>query len=148
MMNLNEKYFLAYDLGTTATKAVLISKNIEFIDSEVEQYETLYPNQGYAEHDPQDWWRTLVSTTKRLLVKTGITPEQIAAITFSSQMQGVLPVDEQGTPLMNCMIWLDGRGAEFLHRILFDNQIRHEFRLVYGADHIGVSFRERLINGF
>ena len=40
------------------------------------------------------------------------------------------------------------RGAEFLHRILFDNQIRHEFRLVYGADHIGVSFRERLINGF
>jgi xylulokinase len=116
-MNLSEKYFLAYDLGTTATKAVLISKNIEFIDSEVEQYETLYPNQGYAEHDPQDWWRTLVSTTKRLLTKAGITPDQIAAITFSSQMQGVLPVDEQGIPLMNCMIWLDGRGVEFLHKV-------------------------------
>jgi hypothetical protein len=40
------------------------------------------------------------------------------------------------------------RGAEFLHRILFDRNIRHEFRYVYGADHIGVSFRERIINGF
>ena len=40
------------------------------------------------------------------------------------------------------------RGAEFLHRILFDHQIRHEFRYVYGADHLGASFRERIINGF
>ena len=40
------------------------------------------------------------------------------------------------------------RGAEFLHRILFDRNIRHEFRYVYGADHLGVSFRERIINGF
>jgi len=40
------------------------------------------------------------------------------------------------------------RGAEFLHRTLFDHNIRHEFRYVYGADHLGVSFRERIINGF
>ncbi len=40
------------------------------------------------------------------------------------------------------------RGAEFLHRILFDRNIRHEFRYVYGADHLGVSFTERIINGF
>lgn len=40
------------------------------------------------------------------------------------------------------------RGAEFLHRILFDHHIRHEFRYVYGADHLGISFRERIINGF
>ncbi len=40
------------------------------------------------------------------------------------------------------------RGAELLHRILFDNNIKHEFRLVYGADHVGDSFKERIINGF
>ena len=117
LRELNDKVFLAYDLGTTATKAVLISNNIEFIGSEVEQYETLYPKQGYAEHDPRDWWRTLVSSTKKLLQKTNITAENIAAITFSAQMQGLLPVDEQGTPLMNCMIWLDGRGIEYLHKV-------------------------------
>jgi len=40
------------------------------------------------------------------------------------------------------------RGADFIHRVLFDRNIPHEFRLVYGADHIGISFRERLVNGF
>ncbi|MFX1337315.1 MAG: alpha/beta hydrolase [Promethearchaeota archaeon] len=40
------------------------------------------------------------------------------------------------------------RGAEFLHRILYDNEINHEFRLVYGADHIGPSLKERFVNGF
>ena len=40
------------------------------------------------------------------------------------------------------------RGAEFLHRSLFDRNICHEFRYVYGADHLGVSFRERIPNGF
>ncbi|MFW9823946.1 MAG: alpha/beta hydrolase-fold protein [Candidatus Thorarchaeota archaeon] len=40
------------------------------------------------------------------------------------------------------------RGTDFLHRVLFDNDIPHEYRLVYGADHIGISFRERLVNGF
>jgi S-formylglutathione hydrolase len=39
------------------------------------------------------------------------------------------------------------RGADFIHRALFDRNIPHEFRLVYGADHIGISFRERLVNG-
>jgi S-formylglutathione hydrolase len=40
------------------------------------------------------------------------------------------------------------RGTEFLHRILFDNHIKHEYRYVYGADHVGFSLGERLINGF
>jgi len=40
------------------------------------------------------------------------------------------------------------RGAEFLHRTLFDRNIPHEFRYVYGADHLGVSLKERIINGF
>ncbi|MFX1449436.1 MAG: alpha/beta hydrolase [Promethearchaeota archaeon] len=40
------------------------------------------------------------------------------------------------------------RGAEFLHRIMFDKNIKHEFRYVYGADHVGDSFKERIFNGF
>ncbi|NVM16960.1 MAG: esterase [Candidatus Lokiarchaeota archaeon] len=39
------------------------------------------------------------------------------------------------------------RGAEFIHRLLFDNRIDHEFRLVYDGDHIGVTLKERFHNG-
>ncbi|MHA2155602.1 MAG: xylulokinase [Candidatus Hodarchaeales archaeon] len=111
------KKFLAYDLGTTSTKAVLISNEIEFIDSSVMDYRTLYPKAGYAEHNPEDWWRTLTHTTRELMKKTNTNPSEINAITFSSQMQGCLPVDKSGTPLMNCMIWLDGRGAEMMSKL-------------------------------
>jgi xylulokinase len=116
-MNLSDKLILAYDLGTTATKAVLVSKECEFLSSAVEEYETLFPQQGFAEHNPDDWWRTLVSTTKRLIEETNTKPDDIAALTFSSQMQGLLPVNEQGSPLMNCMIWLDARGAEYVKKL-------------------------------
>jgi S-formylglutathione hydrolase len=40
------------------------------------------------------------------------------------------------------------RGAEFLHRMLFDNEINHEYRQIFGADHIGPSLKERFTNGF
>ncbi len=40
------------------------------------------------------------------------------------------------------------RGGEFLHRVLYDNKIKHEFRYVYGANHIGPSLKERFINGY
>ncbi len=46
---MSDKKFLAYDLGTTATKAVLISDECEFLASSVEQYKTLFPEIGYAE---------------------------------------------------------------------------------------------------
>ena len=114
---MSDKKFLAYDLGTTATKAVLVSNEVEFIDSAVEEFKTLYPQHGYAEHDPEDWWRTVVSTTKILLEKTSTSPDDIAAMTFCSQMQGLLPVEKDGTPLMNSMIWLDARGAKYLNKV-------------------------------
>ena len=34
------------------------------------------------------------------------------------------------------------RGSEYLHRILFDAGVLHEFRLVRGADHIGEKFMD------
>ncbi len=110
-------YFLSYDLGTTATKAVLVSNDIKFIASSVAQYETLFPQQGFAEHNPEDWWRTLKSTTIDLISKTNTDPNDISAITFSAQMQGLLPVDKNCKPLMNSMIWLDGRGVKYLNKV-------------------------------
>ena len=112
-----EKKFMSYDLGTTSTKAVLVSNDVEIIDSSVEDYKTYFPKPGYAEHDPKDWWNTLVNTTRDVLSKTGVNASEISAITFSSQMQGLLPVDKEGNPLMNCMIWLDGRGSEVMSKL-------------------------------
>ena len=73
------KKFLTYDLGTTSTKAVLLSNDVKIIDSSVEDYKTHFPKPGYAEHDPQDWWKTLVNTTNDLLSKTSTDPSEVPA---------------------------------------------------------------------
>jgi S-formylglutathione hydrolase len=39
------------------------------------------------------------------------------------------------------------RGAEFLHRTLYDRGVPHEFRYVLGADHVGKSISPRIRNG-
>ena len=39
------------------------------------------------------------------------------------------------------------RGTDFLHRVLYDNRVEHEYRLVYGADHVGRSIIPRMRNG-
>jgi S-formylglutathione hydrolase len=36
------------------------------------------------------------------------------------------------------------RGTEFLHRILYDHNIHHEYRYVYGADHVGATMNGRI----
>ena len=36
-------------------------------------------------------------------------------------------------------------GTEFLHRVLWDNGIAHEYHLVHGADHVGRTLRPRSI---
>lgn len=38
------------------------------------------------------------------------------------------------------------QGTEFLHRVLFDKQVSHEYRLVKGADHVGPSIPPRFLN--
>ena len=67
------------------------------------------PKPGWAEQDPAVWWEAVCRATRVVLKDAGVAPDEIEGITFAGQMQGTLPVDADGTPLMNCMIWLDGR---------------------------------------
>jgi len=111
-------YILAHDVGTSGSKGTLIDTELNIIASESAGYEVLFPEKGYAEQNPEDWWDAVVKTTKRLLEKTRIKTEDIAGVVFSAQMAGTVPVDEEGNPLMNCLTWLDTRAAIQAKRII------------------------------
>jgi xylulokinase len=113
----SSQYIIAHDMGTSTNKAVLVAKDGKIVDLVKKEYEVIYPKHGYAEQNPQDWWDAIGLTTRQLIDKTNVDPDQISAITFSTQMQGLLPVNKEGEPLMNSMIWLDGRGAEVLNKL-------------------------------
>jgi xylulokinase len=105
-------FILAHDLGTTGDKATLFDDQGCLIASHTEHYPVDYPQAAWAEQDPIDWWQAVGTSTRALLAATCIDPADIAAVTFSGQMMGSVPIDETGQPLRSAIIWADQRAVE------------------------------------
>ena len=102
---------LAHDLGTTGNKATLFDSTGVALAAASRAYETAYPQPNWAEQDAHDWWRAVRDSTRELLESTGTAPGDIAAVSFSGMMNGMLPVDVEGTPLRSAIIWADLRAT-------------------------------------
>ena len=98
-----EQFLIAHDLGTSGDKATLFTAGGELVRSYTASYDVNFFNGNYAEQDPENWWDAVCEATKAVL--EGEDPHRVAAMSFSAQMQGCLPVDKNGVPLRNSMIW-------------------------------------------
>ncbi|MCB0213785.1 MAG: xylulokinase [Anaerolineae bacterium] len=112
-----KNYILAHDLGTTGNKATLYNGDGQLVGAASYAYNTDYPHTGWAEQDPEDWWQAICSTTHEVLRKTNVSPNEIAGVAFSGQMQGCVPVDSDARPLRKAMIWADQRALAQEHWI-------------------------------
>ena len=78
-----------------------------------EEFPQHYPRSGWVEHDPEDLWRTTLTTLRGAVRKAGATPATIAAIGITNQRETTLIWDRQtGRPLMNAIVWQDRRTAD------------------------------------
>ena len=102
-------YVVAHDLGTTGNKATLYDREGKLVGASYFSYDTEYAHTGWAEQNPEDWWRAVCQSTRQLLGETGVKKNDIACITFSGQMMGAVPVDQHARPLRNAIIWADQR---------------------------------------
>ena len=105
---------LSYDIGTTGVKTCLytVADEIKLIGAASEGYELYtFPNGG-AEQHADEWWEAICKSTKEVLEKTGEDPAAIDGITFCSQMQGLVLVDEDGVPVRHPMSYMDQRASE------------------------------------
>ena len=115
-MNATPPHILAVDLGTSGVKAALIA-----VDGAVAAWEaepvtlTVLPGGG-AEQSPEQWWQALVAATARLLARAPQAARAVRAVCCSTQGEGTVPVDREGRALMDCILWMDMRGAPCLRR--------------------------------
>jgi xylulokinase len=107
-----EKYVLAIDLGTSSCKTALVSICGEVVGWEAEPVALYLLPDGGAEQCPHDWWNAILRTSKKLLHKDLVSRADIIAVCATTQGAGTVPVDQKGDPLMNCVTWLDSRGAK------------------------------------
>lgn len=107
-------YLLAYDVGTTGIKTCLFhfTDRFHLIASAGEGYALQVYENGGAEQNPGDWWSAMCETTRRVLNASGVAPGNINGISFCSQMQALVLVDEAGEPVRPAMSYMDQRAEE------------------------------------
>ncbi|NLD46557.1 MAG: xylulokinase [Clostridiaceae bacterium] len=102
-------FLLGIDIGTSGTKTVLFDVNGNTVASALEEYPLYQPNLGWAEQDPEDWWRATYTTIKAVISKSGIQASDIKGVGLSGQMHGAVLLDKDYNVLRKAIIWCDQR---------------------------------------
>lgn len=99
---------LSFDLGTTATKIGLFSVDGKLICIESQEQKVITPSPGRSEQDALKTWETIGELTSRIHPAHSL--DTVSAISLSIQRGSVVPLDDEGNPLTNLIVWMDRRG--------------------------------------
>lgn len=110
-------YLLGIDVGTSACKIAVFDRNGTVLETATGEYEVYYPQTGWAEQDPDEWWRVICSTMKYIFSKSQIKPEEIAGIGIDGQSWSAIAVDKEGSVLTNTPIWMDTRADDICREL-------------------------------
>ena len=99
----------AVDVGTTSIKAgVVDTEDYSVKNFSSRRAEIIHPGEGFAEQNPERLWDSVVG-----LLKDVCDGMEVDALIFTAHMAGLLPVDGEGKPLRDMIIWLDERGKGY-----------------------------------
>lgn len=124
-------YFLGIDLGSSSVKVSLFNgENGQIVaSSHAPQTEAPIqsPQPGWAEQNPEDWWRYLKTALHQVLGTSNVNSEEIKAIGITYQMHGLVLVDKNLQVLRPAIIWCDSRAIPYGNKA-FDT-LGHEYCL-------------------
>jgi xylulokinase len=99
---------LGIDVGTGGTRAVVIDQDGNVLTSATAEHIPFSsPYTGWAEQDPEDWWRATITVVREVLSK--VSADEIKAVGFSGQMHGLVMLDKSDQVLRPAIIWCDQR---------------------------------------
>src|SRR6202162_1560683 len=102
--------FLGIDVGTGGTRALVIDEQGRVVASATEEHAPFTsPKIGWAEQQPEDWWRACGLAVRQALAQASLRADDIACVGFSGQMHGAVMLDEQDRVVRPALIWCDVR---------------------------------------
>jgi len=110
-------YVLAVDLGTGGPKVAIVSTHGEVIAHTYATNELFLSEGGGAEQDPEEWWATITDGMRELVAAGHVPADRIRAISVSTQWMGTVAVGNDDRHLMNAVIWMDARGAQYADNV-------------------------------
>ncbi len=107
------EYYLGIDVGTSGTKALLLSETGKVRGTTTASHASHYPKPGWSEQKPDDWWASACRAIKALLRQAKVSKKQVAGVGLSGQMHGSVFLDGRQRVVCNALLWNDQRtGAE------------------------------------
>src|SRR5476651_1944198 len=111
---MQEQYILALDQGTTSSRAMVFDRQGNIVSVAQKEFQQIYPQPGWVEHDPQEIWSTQAGVAAEAVTRAGINGSAIAAIGITNQRETTIVWDrETGRPVYNAIVWQDRRTAAF-----------------------------------
>jgi glycerol kinase len=109
---MQDQYVLALDQGTTSSRAMLFDRNGNVVSVAQKEFQQIYPQAGWVEHDPQEIWSTQAGVAAEAVTRAGLGASAIAAVGITNQRETTIVWDrETGKPVYNAIVWQDRRTA-------------------------------------
>ncbi|MCK4481191.1 MAG: carbohydrate kinase, partial [Candidatus Lokiarchaeota archaeon] len=102
-------FVAALDLGTTGCRTFIFDLAGTIIASDYQEWQSFYPSPSYVEQDANTWWDSIKTTIEKAIKKSGIDKTEIVSLSVTNQRETIVPVDIDGTPLHNALVWQDRR---------------------------------------
>jgi len=102
-------YYCALDLGTTGCRTIIFDEKGKEVSRHYEEWDSYFPTPVMVEQDANHWWNALKTTIKVAMKKGRIRPKNIKSVAITNQRETIVPVDKDGNPLHNAIVWQDRR---------------------------------------
>lgn len=118
---MKKKYILSLDEGTTSARAILFDKSANPVSVAQHEFTQIYPKTSFVEHNPMEIYSAQVCALSECITKTGIDPNEIAAVGITNQRETTVVWDKiTGEPIYNAIVWQCRRTADICEKLKED----------------------------
>ena len=116
---MNSKYILALDSSTSSSRAIIFDREGNIVALKQYEFEQIYPQSGWVEHDPLGIWKLQQKAIKNVLNEAELKAENIAAIGITNQRETTVVWNKHtGKPVYNAIVWQCRRTANECEKLI------------------------------
>lgn len=123
-----QDYILAFDQGTTSSRAIIFDKNGNRVGVGQEEFTQHFPHDGWVEHEPEDLWQSSIASYQQALQDAGLQATDIIAIGITNQRETTIIWNRNtGKAISRAIVWQDRRTSDYCKDI--EKKLTQESRL-------------------
>ncbi|MFQ9514612.1 MAG: glycerol kinase GlpK [Eubacterium sp.] len=139
------KYIMALDQGTTSSRTILFDKSGNIVCQANKEFEQIFPQPGWVEHNPEEIWMTQLLTMEEVMRKAKASGSDIEAIGITNQRETTVVWDKNtGKPVYNAIVWQCRRTSDIIDDLVnrgLSDSIRDKTGLVPDAYFSGTKIK-------